>query len=246
MKPLAFGLLSLLILTALAAPAAAEHRGVTLYKHVHFRGHSETFDRDVPNLGWTSIGNDRASSIAVPRGCRVTLYGDADFRGLAITVRHDVDDLGATWLGNDEVSSLAIDCRGRRGDGYGDTRRSDRHRYERDRGHQHGPACDHGYDRSDDRGRRYDRGHGAVTVFEDDDFRGASESFAYSDPDLRDNYLYQDTASSVYVEPGCRAVLYADVGFRGAATVVTGGEDNLGHTAVGNDRVSSIQVECGR
>ncbi len=243
MKTLTFGLLSLLILAALAAPAVAEHRGVTLYKHVHFRGHSETFIDDVPNLGWTSIGNDRASSIAVPRGCRVTLYQDADFRGPAITVHRDVDDLGATWAGNDEVSSLAIDCRGRRSDRYGDTRRS-RHRYDHDRdydrGHRHGPACGHEYDRD----RRRDRG--AVTVFEDADFRGASESFRYSDPDLRDNVLYQDTASSVYVESGCRAVLFADVGFHGAATVVTGGQDNLGHTAVGNDRVSSIQVECGR
>ena len=228
---LAFGLLATLILAASAAPAAAEHRGVTLYKHVHFRGHSETFIDDVPNLGWTSIGNDRASSLAVPRGCQVTLYRDADFRGPAITVRHDVDDLGATWLGNDEVSSLAIDCRGRgrRGDRYGDYRRSD------DRG-----RYDRGRDRDRDRGRH----QVAVTVFEDDDFRGASESFSYSDPDLRDNFIYQDTVSSVYVEPGCRAVLFADVGFRGAATVVTGGNDNLGHTAVGNDRVSSIQVDC--
>lgn len=233
----AFGLLAALLLAALAAPAAAGDRGVTLYKHVHFRGHHETFYGDVPNLGRSSIGNDRASSVEVANGCRVTLYRDADFRGPAITVHHHVGDLGTTWIGNDEVSSLTVDCYGAgyRGRGNGGVRDHGDHR-----GRGYGYSRDHGY--GDDRRWR----QAAVTVFSDADFRGYSESFSYDDPDLRDNFIGQDEISSISVAPGCRAVLFADVFFRGAATAVTGSDDNLGYSAVGNDRVSSIRVDCRR
>jgi hypothetical protein len=241
----AFGLLAALLLAALAAPAAAGDRGVTLYKHVHFRGHHETFYGDVPNLGRSSIGNDRASSVEVPTGCRVTLYRDADFRGPAITVHQHVGDLGTTWIGNDEVSSLTVDCHGAgyrdRGDGGVRDRGDHRGRgYGRDHGYGrgYGYGRDHGY--GDDRRRR----QAAVTVFSDAGFRGYSESFSYDDPDLRDNSIGQDEISSISVAPGCRAVLFADVGFRGAATAVTGSDGNLGYSAVGNDRASSIQVNC--
>lgn len=226
----AIGLLTTLLLAALAVGAAGDprHRGVTLYKDVHFRGHSETFYGDVPDLGRSYLGNDRASSLAVPQGCRVTLYRHVGFRGTAITVHHDLPDLGATAVGNDEVSSLRLDCRGGGGyrRGYGDGYRD------------HG-SRDHGY-RSDP---RHGRG---VTVFADADFRGRREIIPYDDADLRDNLIRQDTISSVHVAPGCRAVLYADVGFRGAAAVIDGSHPNLGRSAVGNDRVSSIAVDCRR
>jgi hypothetical protein len=216
----AFALLTALIL---ATPAAAyDDEGVTLYKDVHFTGRSETFYGDVPDLRGSYVGNDRASSLVVPRGCRVTLYRHAGFHGRAITVHHDVADLGATRVGNDEVSSLRLDCYG---GGY------------RDGGYRDGGYRDGGY---------RDRHHRGVTVFADADFRGRHESFSYDDPDLRDNYIRQDTISSVRVAPGCRAVLFDDVGFRGAATVVRAGDNNLGYSAVGNDRVSSIQVDCRR
>ncbi len=235
LPPRASWLLAALLLAPLAGPAAADHdqEGVTLFRDVHFRGHSETFNSDVRNLRGTYIGSDRASSMAVSPGCRVTLYRHADFRGTAVTVRHDIADLRATRVGNDEVSSLRVDCYGRRhGDRYRDAGHNDRYR---DGGYG-GPHRDRG------RGTPY----GGATVFSDADFRGRRESFDYDDPDLRDNPIRQDTISSIHVAPGCRAVLFADTWFRGAATVVTDESYNLRHSAVGNDRVSSIKIDCRR
>ncbi len=232
----------LMTLAALTVPAAAEYDrdGVTLFQGVHFRGQNETFYDDVRNLRRTYFGNDCASSVSVPRGCRVTLYRDANFRGASITIGHNVADLGASWIGNNELSSLRIDCYGGHGKRYDDRRYDDR-RYD-DRGYDDYDYKDRRYDdrRYDDR-RSRSRG---VTVFSDADFRGRYESFDRDDADLRNNSIRQDTISSVSVAPGCRAVLYADVGFRGAATVLTGDQANLRYSTVGNDRVSSIRVDC--
>lgn len=227
--PKASILLAAIMLAALTVPAAADHDrdGVTLFADVHFRGQYETFIGDVPNLRRTYFGNDRASSIAVPRGCRVTLYHDAYFRGAAVTLGHDVADLRYTRIGNDEVSSLSVACYGGRRGG----------RWDR-------------ADRWDERGyydRRYnDRGRGfrGVIVYSDADFRGRYESFDNDDADLRDNPIRQDRISSIEVAPGCRALLYSDVGFRGRATVLTTSYADLRYSAVGNDRVSSIRVDC--
>ena len=118
------------------------------------------------------------------------------------------------------VSSLRVDCYGGYGDaGYDEGRYDEPHR---GRGHR----------------------HGAVTVFSDSHFEGRRESFRYDDADLRDNPIRQDTISSIHVAPGCRAVLFSNIGFRGRALAVTGSVDNLRYSAIGNDRVSSIQVDC--
>jgi Beta/Gamma crystallin len=230
----AAGLFIALTAALLAAPALADHdrEGVTVFRDVHFRGQYDTFYDDVPGLSGTYVGNDAASSILVPRGCRVTLYRDADFRGPSITLRHDVDDLGDTRLGNDQLTSLRVECRGE-----GRARRRDRDdRYDDDRGP---------WRRRDEDNYGPDRGRGrGVTVYEDADFGGRFETFRDDDPDLRDNPIRQDTITSVIVSPGCRAELFQDTGFRGRSTVVFGGVKNLGYTEVGNDRVSSIRVEC--
>lgn len=218
----ALALFTVLILTASAGPAAAGHDrgGMTLFQDVHFEGHYETLHGDVRNLRGSHLGNDCASSVAVPHGCSVTLYRDADFRGPAITLHHDLADLRYTPIGNDRVSSLSVDC-------YGCDR------YGRDHRYRDGPY------------RGDYRPHG-ITVFSDAGFRGRQESFHYDDLDLRDNPIRQDTISSVAVAPGCRAVLYSDVSFRGRATAVTGGEHDLRYSTFGNDRVSSIRVDCRR
>ncbi len=234
--------LAVLAVAFLAAPAFADHdygrerEGVTIFRDVHFRGQYETFHDDVSGLGGTYVGNDEASSIIVPRGCRVTLYRDAYFRGPSVTLRYDVDDLGDTRIGNDQLTSMRVDCRGERwGRRWGRDRDGDRDwRRDDDRG---------GWGRNDG-GYGRDRGYGrGVTVYEHANFGGRSETFRYDDPDLRDNPIGQDRITSVIVSPGCRAELFQDVGYRGRSTVVFGGT-NLGHTEVGNDRVSSIRVAC--
>jgi hypothetical protein len=85
--------------------------GVTLYRDAGYRGASQSFDGGVADLRGSSIGDDEASSVRVPRGCRVLLFSDADYRGTAIELRDDIPDLGRTRIGNDQVSSLRVDCR---------------------------------------------------------------------------------------------------------------------------------------
>ncbi len=84
--------------------------GVTVFTDDGFRGNSESFDRDVSNMKRTRVGNDRISSIQIPRGCRVTLYSNAGFRGRSVTLSDDVSSLGSTPVGNDSVSSMKVDC----------------------------------------------------------------------------------------------------------------------------------------
>ncbi|MEM1178466.1 MAG: beta/gamma crystallin-related protein [Acidobacteriota bacterium] len=88
--------------------------GIVIYADADFSGRSENFTRDVRDFKRTSIGNDRASSIRLARGCVAWLYQDADFRGAETRISGDVENLGNTRLGNDRLSSMRLECRGRR------------------------------------------------------------------------------------------------------------------------------------
>jgi len=212
-------IIALTVLAAWTGTAAADHdRGVTLYRDVGFRGQSQTFaDGDeVRELGGRAIGNDSVSSVRLDAGCRVTLYADEGFRGEAITLSEDVADLRSTYFGQDRASSLAVECR-RPGWFDGGTP------------------------------ERPDGGGGdGVTLYEDVDFRGRSETFLRNDPRLRDNFIRQDEVSSARVAPGCVATLYEHADYRGRSTTLRHDEPDLRGTRVGNDAVSSIRVECRR
>jgi len=86
----------------------------------------------------------------------------------------------------------------------------------------------------------------AVTLYNEADFRGRDETFHGPVRDLGGTRIGSDSATSIRVAPGCRAVLYRDRDFRGPSTVVTGDVSSLKFTPVGNDSVSSIEVDCGR
>lgn len=83
-----------------------------------------------------------------------------------------------------------------------------------------------------------------VTLYADKDFVGMGESFIASDPNLRDNTIGNDSASSLQVSAGCSAILYSDINFEGKSIIVTQSVLNLRDTRVGNDSVSSIRVRC--
>ncbi len=89
----------------------------------------------------------------------------------------------------------------------------------------------------------YDTG---VTLYEDGDFRGASESFYEDVPYLKDTHFGQDRASSIRVASGCTVFLYSDAGFRGRSTTLTHDSYDLRSTQVGNDSISSLKVRCRR
>jgi hypothetical protein len=84
-----------------------------------------------------------------------------------------------------------------------------------------------------------------ITLYEHQDFRGRSERFDRSEvSNLRGTRIGQDTASSVRIQPGCRAVLYEHPDFQGRSTVVTEDIVDLHGTRVGNDSVSSLTLDC--
>lgn len=83
-----------------------------------------------------------------------------------------------------------------------------------------------------------------VKLFEHASFRGRGQVFYSDDPDLRDNGIGDNQASSAEVLPGSTVTLYGRPNYRGQRTVLYVDEADLGTREVGNDRVSSLQVRC--
>ena len=88
--------------------------GVTLYRDKDFRGASESFRSDVPDLSRTRVGGRAASSIRVPEGCRATLFSEPDYRGRSATFEEEHGNLRETPIGNDAALSLRVECGSRR------------------------------------------------------------------------------------------------------------------------------------
>lgn len=189
--------------------------GAVLYGDDQYRGARVRFDRDVAELGRTGLGNDRASSLRVARGCRVTLYADSGFRGAQEEFEEDVPDLGRTLFGNDRASSARIECRRQSwNDGFED-------------------AWGGGWS-----------GRKGVVVYSDEGFRGRSEFLVQDDDRLSNNAVGNDSISSLRVSPGCRVTLHENDRFTGRSDVFRGDMDSLRGTRIGNDSASSIEVRC--
>ena len=94
------------------APWSAGSRGVTLFRDSGFKGTSETFASDVPDLSRTRVGARQASSVDVPEGCVAVLFSGTGYSGRSTELRQTHDNLRLTNVGNDTVSSLRVDCRG--------------------------------------------------------------------------------------------------------------------------------------
>lgn len=92
----------------------------------------------------------------------------------------------------------------------------------------------------------HDNGYagGAVTLYRDNGFRGASESISHDVPDLARTRIGTDQLSSIRVPDGCSVVVYADNNYRGRSAELYGDETDMSSTRVGNDRASSIEVSC--
>jgi hypothetical protein len=175
----------------------------------------------------------------------VLFFQDQDFRGRSQEFFESVDRLAGTHIGNDTISSLRVSpgCtvhlyehesfRGRATVVTSDTRDL--------RGSTVGNDAVSSF-RLDCSAPGGGRG---VTLFSDESFRGSSEKFLADASDLG---IYprigNDRASSVRVDPGCEAWLFADTGFGGASLYVTGDVPALARTTLGNDRASSVRVRC--
>lgn len=213
--------------------------GVTLYAGPNFSGPSETFLQDDSRLNNNSLGDNRVRSVSVAPGCQATLYDLYDYGGRSVVIDRDVSDLTGTQLGNNAASSVRVQCSAR-GPGYGNQG-----------GGNYGGNQGGGNYGGNPGGGNYGRppghsqqGRGGVTLYADDRFRGASETFYGDVSSFSRSSFGNDRASSLRVDPGCRAVLYSDADFRGRVTVVEFDMGSLQSTEVGNDSVSSMQVDC--
>ena len=91
---------------------------------------------------------------------------------------------------------------------------------------------------------QYGNPSSGVTLFRDLNFSGRSQTFTGDVSNLQGSYVGNDTATSVRIEPGCRARLYADADFRGGCLYDKRGSSDLRSSSVGNDTVSSMRVHC--
>ncbi len=87
-------------------------------------------------------------------------------------------------------------------------------------------------------------GSGVVTLYADKDFTGGSERFQAADPDLSDNPIGNDSASSVRVASGCQVRLFEDADYGGRELKLNASVESLRGLPVGNDAVSSLKIVC--
>jgi subtilase family serine protease len=85
-----------------------------------------------------------------------------------------------------------------------------------------------------------------VILFEHDNYNGAQEIFMADDPDLRNNVIGNDKASSIKVPAGCVATLYEHINYQGKSETFGANDNWLGDNTIGNDNVSSIKVRCSK
>lgn len=86
--------------------------------------------------------------------------------------------------------------------------------------------------------------HGGVTLCEHLNFGGRCETFERDVTDLRGSRVGNDEATSVRVDPGCRARLFQHPNFGGAYTELFRDTPDLRGSRVGDDSITSLEVRC--
>lgn len=245
---------------------------VTLFEYRNYRGRSLTLSESDNDLGNTSLGRDSVSSLRVrcPGGGGgegwaepypvlrdgVTLFRDRRLQGPSQTFTRDVADLDDTPLGAGRASSIHVsrgcvavlyERTGFRGrsvtlsetdNDLGNTAVGSRGVASMQvRCADAPPGPDAGPHQA------FDGRHGA-TLFRDRSLGGPWQTFVRDVPDLRGTPIGAGTASSIALRGGCTATLYEQTGYRGRSTAFREDDRNLGNTEVGEDRASSMRVEC--
>lgn len=78
---------------------------VVVYRDANFKGQSSNLSMGYHDFDDLGVGNDKISSIRIPRGFSVTVYTEGNYRGRNRTYTYDVDNLEDF---NDKVSSIVI------------------------------------------------------------------------------------------------------------------------------------------
>jgi hypothetical protein len=223
---------------------------VELFVHSNYEGTSSTFVGDDPDFGDDVIAHERASSITLihlsgvcSRGDGVYLFERPSCAGRATRVEagQDITNLSSTNLGNDTASSISI------GGEYAVTLF---------------PHADYGgepnvFVRSDRNLGDNTIGRGATSVrvrasrcddkpgvylYEESDGGGRCSKFRISSPNLSDEYVLNDQASSLRMIGDYQVTVFRHGDFRGDGSAFAGEALDFGDQRIGHDRASSIRV----
>lgn len=81
-------------------------RKVVIFEHANFKGRRQFLNFGNYNMNQIIIGNDRLSSIKIPRGYKVRVYEHANFRGRYKDFYGSLAFIGDVW--NDKTSSIRV------------------------------------------------------------------------------------------------------------------------------------------
>ena len=228
---------------------------VTLYADVNFRGQSLVLDKDLANMSKTDFGNDRVGSIQVQspsgqgkleKGPKVVLYDQEGFQGRSESSTIDLPHFKNSIIGNDRLRSLKVS------NGVKVTL------------FEHGSYGGRAEVFLTDDDDLSDNTIGndsvssvkieifdvtafgflpqPVTLFDHDNYQGDSEPFFMDDPDLRDNLIGKNHASSIKIPPGTVLTLYGRADYKGKSLELRGDLWDLGQTKLGNDHSGSLKI----
>lgn len=92
-------------------------RGVTLYSGSYYKGTSQKFTEDDPDLSDDEIGDDNVSSVRVDPGCKVELFVKPNYGGKSTVIDSDTRDFSEVKGGlfrrsrDNKTSSIRVSCR---------------------------------------------------------------------------------------------------------------------------------------
>lgn len=238
-----------------------------LYSLPGYRGIYIESPGDDNDLGNTRLGRDAAASLQLRCGGRrawdggggerlgVTLFSGRHREGDSETFDRDVRDLARTRFGAGRARSLDVSpgCvarvfqlpgfRGR----YQDFRAVDNNLGNTAVGENAASSlrvrCDGGALEPEVQDE-HERPRLGVTLYSGRHRTGDSQTFDRDVPDLDRTPFGGNRASSLDVSPGCVAVLYELPFYRGRSQEFTGPDNDLRRSAVGDDGVSSLRVDC--
>ena len=211
---------------------------VCFYRDIQYQGAEQCFNPG-DSLATLQSMNGQTSSIRIYGRAAVTVWDDTNFRGHMTVFAQSVPDLGQVRLEskswNDRIQSFQI---GEGGGGFG--RPANPPVFER----QQPPPYTN---QSSNAGQQVSEG---ICVYEDRNFEGRSQCWTgYEDlSDLGRAGGWSDRISSIRVFGRATAVIYRDIGFRGANMVINRDVPDLSLVSGNGFRswahqISSIQID---
>ncbi|HJZ48077.1 MAG TPA: beta/gamma crystallin-related protein [Roseiflexaceae bacterium] len=229
----------------------------SLFENRDYGGASSFFTDSDANLVNNTIGDNRASSVGARRGTRETLcdggegvylYDQLNFRGRCTKVTDSYPDLSPLsfnnivssirFVGSGWTAALYVD------QNYGGARSV----FTKDdpdlRNNTVGDdsASSIGVSRSGISQADNCNGGEGVYLYEHANYQGRCVKFTTGSPDLR-TVGFDDTASSIRLVGSWTATLYRDLNGTGIASTFTGDDPNLADNPIGDNQVTSIQIE---